>query len=102
MTHEQAMTRRLAFTDVLEKFKRELKKRDKENFKFATFEELKSSIVELQAKQQSERRLRALTRLEPFLEAMKHLGAVVEVFCNGNEYVAFIWVCIFTTLKTWC
>jgi hypothetical protein len=102
MTHEQAMTSSHAFEDVLEKFKRELKKKDKENFKFVTFDELKSSIVELQAKQQSERRLRALTRLEPFLEAIKHLGTVVEVFCNSNEYVAFIWVCIFTTLTSWC
>lgn len=81
-----------AFERVLEEFKKGLKKRDQENFKITTFKELRKSIGDLQTKQHSQRRLQNLNRLKPFLEAIEQYGKVVEVFCNSNDIVAFVWV----------
>jgi hypothetical protein len=81
-----------AFERELEEFKKGLKKRDQENFKMATFKELEKSIGDLQTKQLSQRRLQNLNRLKPFLDAIEQYGKVVQVFCNSNEIVAFVWV----------
>ena len=81
-----------AFESALEEFKKGLKKRDQETFKITTFKELKTSIGDLQKKQHSQRRLQNLNRLKPFLEAIEQYGKVVEVFCNTNDIVAFVWV----------
>ncbi|KAF2807330.1 putative zinc finger protein [Mytilinidion resinicola] len=80
-----------AFDRTLEDFKKNLKKKDQNNFKMTTFSDLKQSIAELQAKQHSQRRLQNLNRLKPFLEAIEQYGKVVEVFCNSSEFVAFVW-----------
>ena len=81
-----------AFEKTLAEFKKEVRKRDQEIFKLTTLEELGKSIGDLQDKQHSQRRLQNLNRLRPFLEAIEQYGKVVEVFCNNNELVAFIWV----------
>jgi hypothetical protein len=81
------------FQKVLDGFKRDLSKKDKDFFTTVTsFEELEKSIGNLQATQNGKRRARNLERLGPFLEAMKQWGQVVEVFCNSSEFVAFVWV----------
>lgn len=81
------------FERALKDFKKGLKKKDEHNFKFTTIDDLRSSILKLQNDQNSKRRLQNLNRLAPFLEAIEQYGKVVEVFCNSNEFVAFIWVC---------
>ncbi|KAF2492653.1 hypothetical protein BU16DRAFT_551492 [Lophium mytilinum] len=87
-----ATSQRSAFDRTLEDFKKTLKKKDHNNFKMTTFNDLKKSVSEIQAKQHSQRRLQNLNRLKPFLEAIEQYGKVVEVFCNSNEFVAFVWV----------
>ena len=67
-------------------------RKDKEKFKNVTLDELKTSVAELQAKQQSQRRMQNLNRLTPFIEAMEQFGKVAEVFCNVHEIFAFVWV----------
>jgi hypothetical protein len=80
------------FERALEAFKKSLKKKDQNNFKSTTFDELEKSITGLQAKQNAKRQLRNLNRLKPFLEAIEQYGKVIEVFCNSNDIVAFVWV----------
>ncbi|KAJ5090487.1 hypothetical protein N7532_009171 [Penicillium argentinense] len=80
-----------AFEKALETFKGSLSKRDQNTFKAATFQDLQSSIDDLQRTQHGKRQTRWLKRLGPFLEAMDQWGKVVEVFCNSNEIVAFVW-----------
>lgn len=85
------------FQKVLDRFKKDLSKKDKDYFiNVTSFDDLKRSIGELQATQNDKRRYRNLDRLGPFLEAMRQWGQVVEVFCNSNEIVAFVWVSSFS------
>ena len=81
-----------AFQQALAQFKDGLKPRDKRNFTMTTLEDLKREIGQIQAAQNSKRRLQNLNRLRPFLEAMDQFGKVIEVFAQSSEFVAFVWV----------
>jgi hypothetical protein len=81
-----------AFERTLEEFKKDLKKRDLDNFRNTTLDGLKQCIGDLQTRQHSSRRLQNLNRLKPFIEAMEQYGKVVTIFVNSNEIVAFVWV----------
>jgi hypothetical protein len=84
----------IAFERVLDDFKKELKKKDKDNFKMTSLDSLNQAIGEIQKKQQSERRMQNMTRLKKFIEAMNEYGKVVETFCNSSQFVPFIWVSV--------
>jgi hypothetical protein len=81
-----------AFERLLDEFKKELKKKDRDNFQMTTYEGLNQAIREIQKKQQSERRMLNMTRLKKFTEAMNEYGKVIETFCNSSQFVPFIWV----------
>jgi len=81
-----------AFDRVLEQFKRDLKKKDKDNFQMTSLESLQQAIGEIQKKQLTERRMKNMTRLKKFIEAMNEYGKVLEIFCNSSQFVPFIWV----------
>lgn len=88
----QDPSHQLAFQKVLDDFKKGLSKKEKDEFKDTSLQDLQQSIGELQTAQNGKRRSQFLDRIGPFLEAMKQWGQVVEVFCNSNEIVAFVWV----------
>ena len=81
-----------AFQKALDEFKKGLKPKHEKNFMMTTLDELKQAIVDIQAKQRSERRQRSMKRLGGFLEAMEQYSNVIGIFCNSNEFVAFVWV----------
>jgi len=81
-----------AFERLLDVFKKELKKKDRDNFQMTTYEGLSQAIGEIQKKQQSERRMQNMTRLKKFTEAINEYGKVIETFCNSSQFVPFIWV----------
>lgn len=64
----------------------------KNDFQFSTLADLQFTVQEIQSKQGSERKMRNLTRLRSFIEAIEQYGKVIEVFLNTSEFVAFIWV----------
>jgi hypothetical protein len=80
------------FERALDEFKKDLKKRDQDNFKNTTLDGLKQCIGDLQKKQHSTRRLQNLNRLKPFIEAIEQYGRVITIFANSNDLVAFVWV----------
>ena len=80
------------FESILEDFKSGLKKRDQENFRLTTLEDLEQTIADIQAEQHGERRLQNLNRLKPFLECLNQYGNVVDIFCNSSQFLPFVWV----------
>lgn len=81
-----------AFERALEGFKEGLKRREIDDFKSTTLSELRSGIITLQATQHSQRQLRNLNRLQPFLEATEEYAEVIREFCDGDDIIAFLWV----------
>ncbi|CAI7641662.1 unnamed protein product [Penicillium glandicola] len=79
------------FERSLEAFKKDLGKKERDNFKFYELGDLEKCLTQLQAKHRSQRRMQNLNRLKPFIEAMNQFGKVVEIFCNTSEIVPFLW-----------
>lgn len=80
------------FSHVLQSFIETLTEEQKSDFRFSTLEGLQATIVTIQNRQSSERKMRNLARLRRFLEAIEEYGKVIEVFVNTSEFVCFIWV----------
>jgi len=81
-----------AFEQALANFKAELRPKHRSAFQNTTLPELLAEIDKVQVEQHAKRRLQAVGRLKPTLEALNQLGKVVETFVNTSEVVAFVWV----------
>jgi len=87
------------FHDVLERFKTSLSSNDRDEFQFTTLDDLQAVIAAIQEKQASEKKMRNLTRLKKFLEAMDEYGKVIEIFLNNSQFIAFVWVSLGPTVR---
>jgi hypothetical protein len=77
---------------ALKDFKKDLKRRNQQDFSDTTYETLRVSIATLQAPQHAQRRLKNLNRLMPFLRAIEQYRLVIREFHDTNEIMAIIWV----------
>ncbi len=80
------------FSLHLQSFVETLTDEQKNEFEFSTLEDFQAAIFAIQNRQSSVRKMRNLTRLKCFLEAMDQYAKVIEVFVNASELVCFIWV----------
>jgi len=80
------------FSHVLQSFIETLTEEQQNDFRFSTLEDFQTTIVAIQNRQSSEKKMRNLARLRCFLEAIEQYGKVIEVFVNASEIVGFIWV----------
>ena len=81
-----------AFQRALARFKSHLSPEDQDKFSVTRLEDVQEAIAQIQSAQGSKRKMRNLTRLKGFIEAMEQYGQVVEVFLNVHEIIAFVWV----------
>ena len=81
------------FQRALARFRGHLSPAEQEKFRLTSLEDLYDTIAQIQNTQGSERKMRNLTRIKAFLEAMEQFGKVVEVFLNVSDILAFVWVC---------
>jgi hypothetical protein len=79
-----------AFRQALKEFTDTLTPDEADDFRLSSLGDLQMTILEIQAKQASEKRMRDLTRLQSFLEAMEQYSNIIEIFLNATEFVAFI------------
>jgi hypothetical protein len=80
------------FQRALVRFTDRLSPDEKREFEFSTLEEVYDVIEQIQNVHGSERKMRNLTRIKSFLEAMEQYGKVIEVFLNSANLLAFVWV----------
>ena len=81
-----------AFQRALARFKCHLSPEEQEQFGVTSLYDVQDTIAQIQSAQGSKRRMRNLTRLKGFIEAMEQYGKIVEVFLNTSEIIAFVWV----------
>jgi hypothetical protein len=80
------------FSLYLQSFVETLTDEQKNDFEFSTLEDFQTTIVAIQNRQSSARKMRNLARLRCFLEAMDQYGKVIDIFVNASTLVGFIWV----------
>ncbi|KAF4969856.1 hypothetical protein FSARC_3014 [Fusarium sarcochroum] len=84
-------TRSTSFERSLDQFRRELSDDQKKDFSGANQKYINSMLQDMQNRLGREKGLCRLTRIEKFLDAMKHIEDLVTIFLNVSEVVAFVW-----------
>ncbi|EEU42654.1 uncharacterized protein NECHADRAFT_47446 [Fusarium vanettenii 77-13-4] len=91
-----------SFSRALTRFKATIDPSLQQEFSACTLRDVHRTIQDIQDKDAREGPLRAMGRLQAFVEAMEQLGSVIEVFLNASELVCFIWkigclLCVYIT-----
>jgi len=79
------------FEKALKAFERRLTPNEKAQFKATSLDDLKVTILSIQADQRSRKQMMNMSRVKSFLEAMEQFGKVIEVFLNVNNILSFVW-----------
>jgi hypothetical protein len=79
------------FTRALNSFKVRLTASERAQFKVATLDDLKVTILTIQAEQRQRKKMMHMGRIQSFLEAMEQFAKVIEIFVNTTEMLAFVW-----------
>jgi hypothetical protein len=79
------------FERALNSFQARLTSSERAQFEVATLDDLKVTILAIQAEQRSRKEMMHLGRIESFLEAMERFGKVIEVFLNTTNMLAYVW-----------
>jgi hypothetical protein len=79
------------FERALKAFERRLTPNEKAQFKATSLDDLKVTILSIQADQRSRKQMMNMSRVKSFLEAMEQFGKVIEVFLNVNNILSFVW-----------
>lgn len=81
-----------AFENAVNRFRESLTKSQREQFAHCKKQDVERTILDIQARHGSQKRLKNMRRISKFIEGMSQLGQVMEVFLNVNNSVAFVWV----------
>lgn len=89
-----AATMSTSFNRVHESFRRRLTPDLSNKFQYATVEDLKGAIEEIQREQAQRNGLRNLNKIKPFLHGLEQYAGVLEVFVQVKPAIlGLIWVC---------
>lgn len=76
---------------AIESLKLTLSPSDAAAFEATTIEDVWKAAEGIQEAQRKSKSLRAMRRIEPFLNALQGYSGVIEVVCNGTPYVPWVW-----------
>jgi 5'-deoxynucleotidase YfbR-like HD superfamily hydrolase len=62
------------------------------HFTSTKLEDVWNAVQEIEATQRKRHLAQNLRRIEPLLEALEKYAKVIEILCNGTQYLSFIWV----------
>jgi hypothetical protein len=65
---------------------------DAVNLQSTTLKEVEEAAQAIEARQRERRSMRNMARLKPFLDGLRKYSKVIEVMCNGTDYLPWIWV----------
>jgi len=77
---------------ALEKLKSTLTAADIRMFSDATLADIWRTARQIEKEQAARRDLRYMRRIEPYLRSLEAYAGVFEVFCQGYQPMAFVWV----------
>ncbi|KAK3502962.1 hypothetical protein B0T13DRAFT_487332 [Neurospora crassa] len=80
-----------SFKRALARFENDVGPRRAQEFSNCSLHDVHLLMKQIQAEQEKKGGLRYLKRIESFLEAMKELGKVIEVFTNTTVFLCYVW-----------
>ncbi|GME27219.1 Zinc finger protein [Neofusicoccum parvum] len=81
------LTIRLAF----ERLERSIAPDHARHFKSTTLQDVRDAAATVEDKLAASKSLRNMRRIEPFLMSLGRYAKVIEVLCNGTDYLPWIW-----------
>ncbi|KAK3330847.1 hypothetical protein B0H66DRAFT_467189 [Apodospora peruviana] len=69
------------------------------DFASTTFEDVRKAAIDIEHQLAARQSLRNMRRLEPPFCGLEHYSKVIEVLCNGTDYLPWIWAPIKLILK---
>jgi hypothetical protein len=90
---------RRAIEDAFKDLERTICPADSRDFASTTLEDVRRAAVDLERQLAMRQSLRNMRRLEPLFQGLNHYSKVIEVLCNGTDYLPWIWAPIKLILK---
>jgi len=79
------------FERALKAFESRLKPPERAQFSTTSLDDLKLTLLSIQAEQRARKQMMHMGRIRSFLEAMEQFGKVIEIFLNTTNFLAFVW-----------
>ena len=61
-------------------------------FQQTTLDDVKNAAHAIETRQRERKSMHNMARLKPFFEGLEKYSRVIEVLCNGTDYLPWIWV----------
>lgn len=68
-----------------------LRQEELDGFGCTTLKDVRATVMSVQARQETERTMMDMVRLEAFLDRMKDLVAILHTHDRSTDYMAFVW-----------
>lgn len=76
------------------RFRKDLSAEDDKAIRTTSLDDVRAAIAQIETELASRQSLRNFDRLSPYINAIERYGKVIEVFCNSDPLVPYIWVII--------
>ncbi|EGX44058.1 hypothetical protein AOL_s00210g219 [Orbilia oligospora ATCC 24927] len=80
------------FEKSLEKFRQRLSPEQRQQFSFSSLDDVRAEMRKLQDQLGPQKKLRSFNKMKKFLEGMKQVEQLVQIFLNTSDVVAYVWV----------
>jgi len=74
---------------------------DSRDFSQVKLSHVRQAALDIESQLGARGLLRNMRRLDPLFRGLEHYAKVIEVLCNGTEYLPWLWAPIQLILKAW-
>lgn len=82
----------ITFERAFKQLKSSVTSNDADIFQSTTLKEVGDAAREIETRQRERKSMRNMARIKPFLTGLEKYSKVIEVLCNGTDYLPWIWV----------
>jgi hypothetical protein len=90
---------RRAIENAFKDLERTISPAESRDFASTTLDDVRRAAIDLERQLAARQSLRNMRRLEPLFQGLGHYSKVIDVLCNGTDYLSWIWAPIKLILK---
>lgn len=90
---------RRAIEHAFKDLERTISPAESRDFGSTTLDDVRRAAIDLERQLAARQSLRNMRRLEPLFQGLHHYSQVIDVLCNGTDYLPWIWAPIKLILK---
>ncbi|KAK0713509.1 hypothetical protein B0T26DRAFT_365769 [Lasiosphaeria miniovina] len=90
---------RRAIENAFKDLERTISPADSRDFSSTTLDDVRKAAIDVERQLAARQSLRNMRRLEPLFQGLEHYAKVIDVLCNGTDYMSWIWAPIKLIMK---